>query len=112
MSIRIKIHPNNKSTLSGIDSKDLKQLITIASLYCYNRYDEIDSKDIEYRQYYEHMLDVLKILKEAMNTGIDNTFPKISLLPLTKKQRLEEVEKQRKLNRYFKLIFNNLTNNK
>jgi hypothetical protein len=102
MTVRIKIHPDGTATLSGVPYRRLRETLTVAELHCRDGQPGVPKfspPDKGMVAYHQELLKWVKLLRDAMDLGIHNTFPRRTR-PLTKEERFEKVrasEKERAL---------------
>jgi hypothetical protein len=103
MTVRIEIHADGTATLSGIPYRRLRETLTVAELYCQEGQPGVPkfkkNYDKEMLAYHQELLKWVRLMRDAMDLGIHNTFPRRTR-PLTKEERFERVrasEKERAL---------------
>jgi hypothetical protein len=101
MTVRIKIHDDGTATLSGIPYQRLRESLTVAELHCQDGQPGVPKFkfDKEMLAYHRELMRWIRLMREAMDLGIHNTFPNRDR-PLTKAERFEKVrnsEKEREL---------------
>lgn len=95
---RIKIHKDGRATLAGLSYRDLKSLITCASLENYASLDRLKKegpRHPEDQSYLDSQRQVFDAASKAMDQAISDTHPKRTT-PLTKAERLAAVKAERK----------------
>lgn len=96
MSLRVKLHEDGKVTLSGIDYRDLRSILTAASLHRYdNPFSPDPSDSEESNTYNKNWLEGQHKLIQWMLKLLDNSIRgQRKEAPKTKAERMREAKER------------------
>lgn len=112
MSTRFRINEKSRTaTLAGVDYQDLRSIFDGAAIHYHDDLRKLRAKkrltahEKESKAWVEHQLKVLETIKQAVDAGIQATFPKRLERPLTKKERWALIDHAKKERELFDRIF-------
>lgn len=96
MNPRIRIHKDRRATLSGVNYRDLRWILSAASVSYHDRLKEMrrEKADPEHIAEVENQLKVMQLLHASMDEAIQATYPPPP--PPTKRSRRALVEHERR----------------
>lgn len=100
-SPKVKMHSNGHVTISGLNYRDARSLLTSAQLYR-DEHPVADERGLEAKEWERRQLWINRALRDGIKEAIENTHPQ---RPVAVGDRWKAVQEKRSLREMFKRIF-------